>query len=152
MNTSHSVAFGIFISELLDIEDLFQLVAAEYSVASDNKVDVNNEPEIHKNTLWNIKLHDDIMCPYGKKFTIRASEFLSLYFTYMGNDKIKIGKSCCGPFMIFAAHSESTDTFVSCDVDEKTITDLCNWSRKLVKETRLTNSCLKLISLHNYSI
>jgi len=38
-----SAAFGVFISQILDIEDLFRLVAKEYSVAEDSDSDSDSD-------------------------------------------------------------------------------------------------------------
>lgn len=154
----HAVAFGIYISDILDIEDLFRLVAKEYSVSKDSKQsdesDESNEvsEELNEDTFWNIKLYDDVTCEEGNEFEIKADNFCFTEFTYVGNNNIKIRQNDCGAFMIYIGKRD-TEQLITIDTDEKTLTDMFIWKRKLIEENRLPSQCsgeLKLLGKRNY--
>jgi len=150
-----SAAFGVFISQILDIEDLFRLVAKEYSVAEDSDSDSDSDSneksseDFNEDTFWNIKLHDDIVCEKGQEFQIRADNFCNMEFTYAGNDKIKIGYADCDAFMIYINQSDITPV-VSIDIDEQTLKDMCEWKGKLLKENRIMSEDLRFLVKRHY--
>jgi hypothetical protein len=156
----HSVAFGVYISEVLDIEDLFKLVAKDYCVVkesdsssesgsgTDHEEELEESKEFNEDTFWNITLHDDIICEKGKQFVIRAEDFCNMQYEYVKNNNIKIGFAPCDAFMIYVGAS-STQQLISCNFDQRTLLDLLDWEEKLVKESRLISRGTRLIARRN---
>ena len=146
----HAVALGIYISDILDIEDLFRLVAKKRSVVyNSDESDGEIMDELNEDTFWDIELYDDVTCSLGSKFEIRAADFVFLQFSYVHNKMIKIGDSDCNTFMIYIGESD-TKQLIGMNIDEKTLTDLFDWERKLVAEKRLTSGGCRLLGKRNF--
>lgn len=149
-----SIAFGIYISKILDIEDLFRLVATEYSVVEDSYEDSEEDSEekspqeLNEDTFWNIKLYDDIVCEKGHEFQIKADNFCGMEFTYAGNNRIKIGYADCDAFMIYIGQSDTTQV-ISINIDDKTLEDLFEFQLKLLKENRLVKGECRFLAKRN---